>query len=172
MTNISRPPYDFKAMVQSLIEPFTTNAEWFDEARRTLPLMYDDFYLREFKTVGITAPRQCGKTKALAELFSETPNSLYVVPNLDWRKMFINNATNPVEHRGYGVTIPEDRVITPYDIKQAIKAVKNDEKDNLPEATTIFIDNPYGVFSELRKAKFYKWLAERGTHKQIIITIE
>jgi hypothetical protein len=171
MTTTSRPAYDFKAMVQSLIEPFTTNAEWFEECR--LMIGCDDgHYLKEFKTVGIAGPRQCGKTKMLMELFSVTPDSLYVVPNLPLKNALIGWATNPVSERGYGLTIPVDRVVTSYDIKQAINAVKHGGEDTLPKASTIFVDSPYGVFSELRKAKFYNWLAERGGHKQIIITIE
>lgn len=171
MLTTSRPAYDFKAMVQSLIEPFTTNAEWFEECRRIIN-SDDGFFLKDFKTVGVTGPRQCGKSKALMELFSETPDALYVVHNLPLRNALIGWATNPIEERGYGLTIPEDRIVTSYDIKQAINAVKHGGEDTIPKATTIFVDSPYYVFSELRKAKFYNWLAARGGHKQIIITIE
>jgi len=171
MLTTSRPPYDIKAMVQSLIEPFTTHAEWFEEYRKMIGCD-DGFYLRDFRTVGITAPRQCGKSKALAELFSERPESLYVVPNRDWRTQLISHAGKSIEDRGYGLKLPEDRIVTPYDIKQAIKASNDGKPDTLPEATTIFIDSPQCVFAELRRTKFYNWLAARGGNKQIIITIE
>jgi hypothetical protein len=170
---VSQPPYDVKAMVQSLLAPFHGDQTWFDEQWKRFGHHDTATWLCEFKTVGLFVPRQTGRTRALAQIFNLVGEALYVVPNLNIKRMLIENCANQnPDFIGYPRTaIDRRRVLTPYEIKRSVLHRKKGEEDPIPSAKLIIVDDASYFFGNMKYTQFYEWLAERGGPDQVILRV-
>lgn len=168
---VSQPPFDVKAMVQSLLAPFHGNQEWFDEQYKRWGENDVSRWLREFKTVGLFVPRQTGRTRALAQIFSLVEETLFIVPNLPAKDALVSNCSNQnPDFIGYPrKAVERKRVVTPYELKRSILYRKNGKPDPIPPAKLIIVDDASYFFGNLKYNQFYDWLAERGGHDQVIL---
>lgn len=117
--------------------------------------------LKEWRTIGVCAPRQSGSTHWMIRQVRENPEATLITVNLPLRKYILGEL-------GEGF---EDRVFTCYEIARLSRAWRKDiagtPKMNLGKVT--YIDTPDVCFGIVKRSHFYNWLAHHVDLDHLII---
>lgn len=165
-------PFDPKALLCALIEPYVEQAAWFDtKFEEGHYIEVEDRFIRDFKTVGVTLPRLIGKYKAIAEIFQMLPDSVMVFPNAQLRSSVLSNLANPAPH---GIQFRPDpsRVLTPYEVKASFKALADNQTDKIPDVKFIIVVDARYTIDNIRPGRFYQWAALKAGKDALIITVD
>lgn len=158
--------FDFDATVQGLKELVKYQEEqalWSGATGATL--------LKEFRTVGVHMPRQCGKTYGAVKLLLANEKAILITINEDFRTHVAS-----AHERAFNEKLQPSlltRIYTAEEVVNAIRTVRNGQQDILLEkANEIIVDDSYYTFNELIKSnRFYNWLSVRGGADQIIVLL-
>ncbi|MNE58193.1 hypothetical protein D3C80_1532080 [compost metagenome] len=158
--------FDFDATVQGLkelIKHREEQAHWSGVSGATL--------LKEFRTVGVHMPRQCGKSYGAVKLLLANEKAILITINEDFRKH-----VSGAHERAFNEKLQPSvlaRIYTATEVVNAIRTVKNGQQDILLEnANEIIVDDSHYMFTELIKSnRFYNWLDKRGNPDQVIILL-
>lgn len=158
--------FDFDATVQGLKELVKLReeqAEWAFAQGATR--------LKEFRTVGVHLPRQCGKSFGAVKLLVANERAIMITINEGFR----NNVSSAHEFHTKEKLQPSvlARIYTASEVVNAIRTVKNGQQDILLEgANEIIVDDSHYMFTELIKSnRFYNWLDKRGNPDQVIVLL-
>jgi len=118
--------------------------------------------LKEFRTIGLTAPRQCGKTQWIIDKLNQDPNTSILFRN--------NPAYQIAKHQL--VNVDESRIFTPYDVIKAKVAIADGSVDyEVVKTKIIFVDDAFYTIDYIGRDVFYKWLAASPAAKDLIIVM-
>jgi hypothetical protein len=156
---------DYDAIMQGLtaaVEARKESALWCNAEGPTL--------LKEFRTIGIVVPRQCGRTYTALKRLVENERAMLIVPNSAVRDSM---ATNYHHHCGQELgAYAKARIYTYRSVQEAMKAVFKDQQDILiANANEIIVDDALFFFEDVRRNQFYKWLHTRGGDDQLIVLL-
>lgn len=126
--------------------------------------------LKEFCTIGVIVPRQCGRTYTALKRLVANERSMLIVPNGSIRDAM---ACNYHHHCGDELNAyAKSRIYTYGNIASAIAKVEDGQQDVLcANATEIIVDDALYFFEHIRRNKFYKWLHKRGGDDQLIVLL-
>lgn len=127
--------------------------------------------LKEFRTVGVYMPRQCGKSYGAVKLLVANEKAILITINDDFR-----THVSGAHERAFNEKLQPSvlaRIYTATEVVDAIRSVRNGQQDILLEgANEIIVDDSHYMFTELIKSnRFYNWLAARGGDDQIIVLL-
>lgn len=115
--------------------------------------------LREFKTIGITAPRQCGKTQWLIKMLNENPDSSAVFYNANVLRFAKN----------YMVDVSDDRLFTARDVARALHGMREGIEPRFMKSRKVFVDDAFRTIDYIGWKDFYKWLGVMPHAKELVI---
>lgn len=126
--------------------------------------------LKEFCTIGVIVPRQCGRTYTALKRLVANERAMLIVPNASIRDAM---ASNYHHHCGGELNAyAKSRIYTYSSIAAAINKVEGDQQDILlANANEIIVDDALYFFEHIRRNKFYKWLHTRGGDDQLIVLL-
>ncbi|MNP98200.1 hypothetical protein D3C85_108130 [compost metagenome] len=158
--------FDFDATVQGLKELVKHREEaalWCGAEGATL--------LKEFRTVGVHLPRQCGKSFGAVKLLIANEKAILITISEDFRKHVSSAHEFHTKEKLQPSVLA--RIYTASEVVNAIRSVKNQQQDILLEgANEIIVDDSHYMFTELIKSnRFYQWLATRGGADQIVVLL-
>lgn len=117
--------------------------------------------LKEWRTIGVCAPRQSGSTHWMIQQMRESPDATLITVNLPLRRYILAQLGEEYE----------DRVFTCYEIARLSRAWRKDiagtPKMNLGKVT--YIDTPDVCFGIVKRSHFYNWLAHHVELDHLII---
>lgn len=145
---------DYDAILQGLID---TAEHRFDQLVDG-SFLSKEVALRELRTVGLTVPRQSGKTQWIASKLREEPDSWLVVGNKRIRDHFVSNVPD----------ITANRVFTYMDTYFMRERIQRDGGNERTWATKIYVDDSRYVLDG-RIKDFYKWAALNPHWKNLLI---
>lgn len=145
---------DYDAILQGLIAHCDHNFKALFDVMRFLPSQG----LRELRTVGITTPRQSGKTSWMMRKLAEDPDSFAVVQNKVLREHILRKVQG----------LDEGRIITSYDAFILRKKMEAGQDTGWVWRSTVYIDDSSAMLDGHLK-DFYKWLALNPEWKKMII---
>lgn len=116
-------------------------------------------FLRYYNTVGLTLPRQCGKTSALVD-WANHHNGVYILAfNLSNKQLYLDATTGHIR---------ENQVLTSVDLLNAL----NDPDYRRPvRAKYILVDEPKIIYQRLKHTKVYQWASLVGDEYTKIIEV-
>ena len=144
-----------RSYVQALLERLDANREvWYYGSGDNLPM-----FLQNYATLGIHAQRQSGGTYWMMSEFTKNPESIMIAPTEDITKWLIEAQTtgsNTITHNPFPRLQPgqAERI---YSINQYM--IGSNDGTIVPGGKITFIMEAGRVFSRVRVAKFYQWLA-------------
>lgn len=158
--------FDFDATVQGLKELVKLREEqalWAGVEGPTL--------LKEFRTVGLHLPRQCGKSYGAVKLLIANEKAIMITISEDFRKQVSGAHEFHTKEKLQPSVLA--RIYTATEVVDAIRSVRNGQQDILLEgANEIIVDDSHYMFTELIKSnRFYNWLDKRGNPDQVIILL-
>lgn len=156
---------DYDAIMQGLtaaVEARKESALWARAEGLTL--------LKEYRTIGIVVPRQCGRTYTALKRLVENERAILVVVNNSIREAM---ASNYHHHCGKDLNAyAKSRIYTYSEVATAIGKVEFDQQDVLlANANETIVDDALYFFENIRRNKFYKWLHKRGGDDQLIVLL-
>lgn len=156
---------DYDTIMQGLtdaVEARKEHAVWANAEGVTL--------LKEFRTVGLIVPRQCGRTYCALRRLVSNKRAMMFVHNADLREVMAASYTHYC-----GQEIPAHtlaRIYTTKEVRVAMKSVQNGQQDILvANANEIVVDDALYFFENVRRNQFYKWLHDRAGDEQIIFLL-
>lgn len=148
---------DYDAILQGLIEI----ADQRFEKNLATTGMQPAMALRELRTVGITAPRQTGKTSWVIRQLSANPDSFVVVNNNDRRKEILRKAP----------LLDSTRILTVLEFQRLKKQL---DEGLLPAhwiwRSTVYVDDCRFILDGKLK-DFYNWLAYNPEWKKMFVVV-
>lgn len=120
-------------------------------------------FLREFRTIGVTGPRQTGKTSQFVKKVMDDPNSILICANSMTRNFILSLVTFDQQ--------PELKRRTFLSTSLKLEIDRKVEDRKFPAFTKIYIDDATYVFLKVRRGKFYEWLASLNISNPLIILI-
>lgn len=145
---------DYDAILQGLIPHCDHNFKAFFSDLRLLPAQA----LRELRTVGITTPRQSGKTSWMMRKLAENLDSFAVVQNRVLRDHILRKVEG----------LDESRIITSYDAFVLRKKMEAGQDTGWVWRSTVYIDDSSAMLDGHLK-DFYKWLALNPEWEKMIV---
>ncbi len=133
------------------------------------------FLLRDFRTVGIKVPRQCGKSFEAVQRVIRNEKAIMICINDSLRKAISTNVSSEIMGRHpHGEPLKPHQIARMYTVDEVIKAirsVRNGQQDILLEgANEIIVDDSHWFFQLVRENQFYQWLWERqGADQKILL---
>lgn len=117
--------------------------------------------LKEWRTIGVCAPRQSGSRVWMLEQMKKDPTAMLITVNVPMRKHILHELGDGNEHR----------VITCYDIARQARAWRKDEKGTpkLDLGKVMYVDTPDVCFGIVKRSHFYNWLAHHVDLDYLII---
>ncbi|MND14851.1 hypothetical protein D3C87_1288390 [compost metagenome] len=156
---------DYDAIMQGLtdaVEARRESAIWCNAEGVTL--------LKDFRTVGLIVPRQCGRTYCALRRLVSNERAMMIVANEAIRDVMASNYTHHC-----GLEMPaytQARIYTIKEVQKAMKAVQNGQQDILvANINEIIVDDALYFFENVRRNQFYKWLHDRAGDEQIIFLL-
>lgn len=126
--------------------------------------------LRKFRTVGLTVPRQSGRTRCGLKRLVENERSILLVCNKVLKGAM--SGTYKQYHGRELTPYEQSRIYTARDVIQAIARNARQGDDLILETVEeIIVDDAWYFFDKVRRNSFYKWLADRGGKEQKIILL-
>jgi len=160
--------------IQSFIDGMIEKATTHTELKAHFGLENDQAtWLKDFKTVGYRAPRQCGATYWMHQDFLKYDDAILITPNQSVRETFRNSFTFnreyvPIGSAGDNTSLPLSvvrRVLTQMEISDFVR--QDYDFFNIT-INRIYIQNSTAFFKAVRKEKFYNWLTNIGFDGVII----
>jgi len=146
---------DISAVLNELLAftPSIHDVSWMSEGI-ALPT-----FLREYNTIGLTLPRQCGKTAALIN-WANHNNGVYILTiNAEHKDLYLENTTGHIRDR---------QVLTPIDILDNL----NDLNYRRPiRARYILVDESKVINQRIKPSKIYQWAAMVGDNYTKVIEV-
>lgn len=155
---LKRDSIDYDAFIQQLI----AHVEAFSEvdASHAAKIVTPTAYLRDYRTVGITAPKAAGRRQWIIKQLKERDDTCVIVLN-DLRKNELR------------MDVPFEKnscIYTARDVMAMYAKVAGGGLPDWPVYNRVIVKNAFVVFSEVPQSIFYKWAAqtERFTDRIII----
>ncbi|MCO6704684.1 hypothetical protein [Streptomyces sp. CHB9.2] len=128
------------------------------------------FKLRDFRTVGLTVPRQCGRTRYAVERLKANERAILLVHSKNLREALTEHTH---AYTGRKLNAYEcSRIYTTWDVRRAINSYNAQGQDLLCQAVDeVIVDDALYFFENVKRNSFYKWLADRGGDNQKIFLL-
>jgi hypothetical protein len=167
MENIktARTVIDLEKTVQRLMDSVDLLQDAAEMCRAEGPIL-----LRDFRTVGVKVPRQCGKSFEAVQRLIRNEKAIMICINDALRKSL---ATITHSHP-HGEPLKPHQIARMYTVDEVIKAIKsvrNGQQDILlAGANEIIVDDSHWFFQLVRTNQFYQWLWDRqGADQKILL---
>lgn len=115
--------------------------------------------LKDYRTIGLTIPRQSGATHYLLEQLKNNEDAILIVSEGLYKAL-----------KGELLLSLIGRIYTPVEIQRAIRLVRSGQQDHLlANVNLVLIDSGVSFFEYVRRNKFYQWLFTRSGEELTVV---